>query len=65
MSLSSQRVNYKKCLNTKKTIGNGMFVQTKTFARMESVWVLRIGLRSLMKKHHDVDKTIKFSLAHF
>ena len=39
----------KECLNTENTIDDGMFFLNKGFARMESVCVLRLGFRFLMK----------------
>ena len=49
----------KECLNTKKTTGNGMFVQSDFCANVISLCVEnRIAL---LDEKHLIDKTIKFS----
>ena len=57
-SLSSQRVKDKKCLNTKKTIGNGMFCANGISLRVET-------RSALLDEKHLIDKTDKFSLPLF
>ena len=58
MSLSSQRVKDKKCLNTKKTIGNGMFCANRISLRVET-------RSALLDEKHLIAKTDKFSLPLF
>ena len=48
----------KKCLNTKKTIGNGMFCANGTSLRVET-------RSALLDEKHLIDKTDKFSLPLF
>ena len=59
----SQKVKDKKCLNTKKTISDGMFLNKELCANGIS---LRVETRiALLDEEHLIDETVKFPSAVF